>query len=306
MLHHQGKCKPAVGPHRATSLPTVKDNYGYQRSGNAAAQQPFPTSITGCATTPMLSRTEEARGSNPLTSAPHKPWSPAWRVTFARRRQPTSPAGEQMGQQLRRKTGGRPSPPAEPIRVLSTGPSLMATHPGLSHRPLMLTGWSLVQAACGRRGQRAAVVGDPERGQRLRFHGAGGGAGGRPANPYADRPLATPPAKVHADKAYDHRSCRAYLRRRGIRPRIARRRIDSSQRLGRHRWTIERTGPGWSDGGGHGSAMNGTPNASTPWSCWLARSSASGRSVSHGDRSTEHGRAQERVRACAGGRSRDG
>jgi IS5 family transposase len=50
------------------------------------------------------------------------------------------------------------------------------------------------------------------------------------------------PAKVHADKAYDHRRCRAYLRRRGIRPRIARRMIESSQRLGRHRWTIERTG----------------------------------------------------------------
>jgi IS5 family transposase len=31
------------------------------------------------------------------------------------------------------------------------------------------------------------------------------------------------PGKVHADKAYDHRRCRAYLRRRGIRPRIARR-----------------------------------------------------------------------------------
>jgi hypothetical protein len=33
------------------------------------------------------------------------------------------------------------------------------------------------------------------------------------------------PAKVHADKAYDHRRCRAYLRRRGIRSRIARRMI---------------------------------------------------------------------------------
>ena len=50
------------------------------------------------------------------------------------------------------------------------------------------------------------------------------------------------PAKVHADKAYDHRRCRAYLRRRGIRPRIARRRIESSSTLGRRRWTIERTG----------------------------------------------------------------
>jgi transposase len=56
------------------------------------------------------------------------------------------------------------------------------------------------------------------------------------------------PGKVHGDKAYDHRRCRAYLRRRGIRPRIARRLIESSARLGRHRWTIERTGAwlgGW-------------------------------------------------------------
>ena len=56
------------------------------------------------------------------------------------------------------------------------------------------------------------------------------------------------PGTVHADKAYDHRRCRAELRRRGIRPRIARRGIESSQRLGRHRWTIERTGAwlgGW-------------------------------------------------------------
>jgi transposase len=50
------------------------------------------------------------------------------------------------------------------------------------------------------------------------------------------------PNKVHGDKAYDHRRCRRYLRRRGIRPRIARRMIESSARLGGHRWTIERTG----------------------------------------------------------------
>jgi transposase len=50
------------------------------------------------------------------------------------------------------------------------------------------------------------------------------------------------PTKVYADKAYDHRRCRASLRRRSIRPRLARRLIDSSHRLGRHRWTIERTG----------------------------------------------------------------
>jgi hypothetical protein len=30
--------------------------------------------------TRIVSRTEEVRGSNPLTSTPTKPWSPAWRV----------------------------------------------------------------------------------------------------------------------------------------------------------------------------------------------------------------------------------
>jgi transposase len=49
------------------------------------------------------------------------------------------------------------------------------------------------------------------------------------------------PAKLHADKAYDHNHLRTMLRQRGITPRIARRGIDTSQRLGRHRWKIERT-----------------------------------------------------------------
>ena len=49
------------------------------------------------------------------------------------------------------------------------------------------------------------------------------------------------PAKLHADKAYDSRPLREELRRRGITPRIARRGIESSERLGRHRWVVERT-----------------------------------------------------------------
>jgi transposase len=49
------------------------------------------------------------------------------------------------------------------------------------------------------------------------------------------------PEKVHADKADDHRRCRAYLSGRGIKVRIARCGIESSQRLGRHRWKAERT-----------------------------------------------------------------
>jgi hypothetical protein len=77
--------------------------------------------------------------------------------------------------------------------------------------------------------------------------------------------------KVHGDKAYDHRRCRAYLRHRGIRPGIARRMIESSTRLGRHRWTIERTGPGWAASGGCASAMSETPDVSMLWRCWPVR-----------------------------------
>ncbi|WP_176710255.1 IS5 family transposase [Streptomyces sp. Wb2n-11] len=49
------------------------------------------------------------------------------------------------------------------------------------------------------------------------------------------------PAKLHADKAYDNRHPRGWLRSRGITHRIARKGIEPSKRLGRHRWTIERT-----------------------------------------------------------------
>ena len=49
------------------------------------------------------------------------------------------------------------------------------------------------------------------------------------------------PGKLHADKAYDSRRCRAECRARGIKARIARKGVHSSQRLGRHRWIVERT-----------------------------------------------------------------
>ncbi|MDC2948804.1 IS5 family transposase [Streptomyces heilongjiangensis] len=49
------------------------------------------------------------------------------------------------------------------------------------------------------------------------------------------------PATRHADKGYDSGHPRRWLRKRGIRHRIARKGIESSTRLGRHRWTIERT-----------------------------------------------------------------
>ncbi|MFD0479936.1 IS5 family transposase [Nonomuraea thailandensis] len=49
------------------------------------------------------------------------------------------------------------------------------------------------------------------------------------------------PGRLHGDKGYDYPRLRAFLRGRGIVPRIARRGIESSQRLGRHRWVVERT-----------------------------------------------------------------
>ena len=64
------------------------------------------------------------------------------------------------------------------------------------------------------------------------------------AIPPIRRPRGRPrrrPDKLHADKAYDYPASRRACRRRHIMARIARRGIDSSQRLGRHRWVVERT-----------------------------------------------------------------
>ncbi|APB00562.1 Putative transposase for insertion sequence element IS402 [Nocardia seriolae] len=49
------------------------------------------------------------------------------------------------------------------------------------------------------------------------------------------------PGKLHADKAYDIAELCRWVRDRGIGVRIARKGIESSERLGRHRWIIERT-----------------------------------------------------------------
>jgi len=49
------------------------------------------------------------------------------------------------------------------------------------------------------------------------------------------------PEKVHADKAYDDKKLRRGLRERRIVPRIARRGIESGEKLGRFRWVAERT-----------------------------------------------------------------
>ena len=49
------------------------------------------------------------------------------------------------------------------------------------------------------------------------------------------------PGKLNADKVYDHRRCSRALTSRHIQPHIARRGIESSAKLGRHRCVVERT-----------------------------------------------------------------
>lgn len=57
------------------------------------------------------------------------------------------------------------------------------------------------------------------------------------------------PYKLHADKGCDYPRCRRHLKKRGIVSRIAGRGIESSERLGKHRWVVERT-HGWFAGFG--------------------------------------------------------
>ena len=86
------------------------------------------------------------------------------------------------------------------------------------------------------------------------------------------------PGKLHADKAYDHRRCRQECRARSVKPRIARRGIDSSQRLGKHRWVVERTFARASTAcAGSRCATNDAPTSTRPSPSWAAPLSASTR-----------------------------
>jgi transposase len=49
------------------------------------------------------------------------------------------------------------------------------------------------------------------------------------------------PDKLHGDKAYNNQYTRAELRRRRIAARLARPGVEPSDRLGRHRWIVERS-----------------------------------------------------------------
>lgn len=62
----------------------------------------------------------------------------------------------------------------------------------------------------------------------------------RPVRGRVGRPRRRP-TKLHADKGYASKANRHACRARGITPRIARPGVESSRRLGRHRWVVERT-----------------------------------------------------------------
>ncbi len=49
------------------------------------------------------------------------------------------------------------------------------------------------------------------------------------------------PDRITADRGYDYDKYRRELRRRCIKPEIARRQTDHGSGLGRHRWVVERT-----------------------------------------------------------------
>jgi IS5 family transposase len=61
------------------------------------------------------------------------------------------------------------------------------------------------------------------------------GPRGRPGRPRKR------PTKLHLDKGYDYPRCRRALRRCGITPRIARRGVEPRDKLGRHRYVVERS-----------------------------------------------------------------
>lgn len=64
--------------------------------------------------------------------------------------------------------------------------------------------------------------------------------GALPAVPWHRGRQGRLPSRLHADKVYNYARCRAHLRSHGITSRVARRGIESSKRLRKRRWVVER------------------------------------------------------------------
>ena len=94
---------------------------------------------------------------------------------------------------------------------------------------------------CGRP-KRHPALGDPFGCKRPRLEALGGSGGCYLSDPQALwTPTQAPREAARLHKGYDFPRCREALRKRGITPRIARRGIESSEKLGRYRWIVERT-----------------------------------------------------------------
>jgi hypothetical protein len=91
------------------------------------------------------------------------------------------------------------------------------------------------------RPQGRPAHGSAHRGQRPRLEGLRGDGGRRRAD---QAPRSWPTEEAPGETACGQRlrlpRCREALRRRGIKGRIVRRGVDSSEKLGRHRWVVER------------------------------------------------------------------
>lgn len=143
------------------------------------------------------------------------------------------------------RRAGRPGPAADPGLVAGSArqrqrPSDKGgqlTGPKPTDRGKLGSKYHLLVDATGR--PIAAVVSAANRHDSLfvapvldRIVGVNGPGRGRPRRR---------PVKLHADKGYDNRRVRRYLPGRGIPARSARRGVESSARLGRHRWVVERS-----------------------------------------------------------------
>jgi transposase len=124
----------------------------------------------------------------------------------------------------------------------STRPACARSKGGAHRRKPCRPRQAREQAALGRRRRRRrAARRTADRGEHS-GRGAAGGIGGRSArDPHALGAAAPPARQAARDKAYDSRGNRRVLRDRGIVGRIARRGVESSQRLGWVRWKAERT-----------------------------------------------------------------
>jgi IS5 family transposase len=78
------------------------------------------------------------------------------------------------------------------------------------------------------------------------------------------------PDKLHADKGYDYPRCRRYLHQRGIKVRIARRGIESSNHLGRVRWSSNAASPGCSVSSASACATTAHSAPCARYSPWAA------------------------------------